>query len=92
MNGESNAHLTLHSSSTGDLIRVNKGFLSSLLDDDDQANLGSEENKYQFLSEQMGVDEGEEFYDPAALLRRQKILLSKIQQNNKGVFEPLTVL
>lgn len=81
LNGENKAYLTLVSSETGDQVQVNKGFLSNLLDDDDQANLSAgnqEENKYAFLADEMGADEGEDFYDPAALLRRQRILLSKI--------------
>jgi hypothetical protein len=94
LNGETKAYLTLLSSKTGDQLQVNKGFLSNLLDDDDNSGLNSksEENKYQFLSEEMGADDGEDFYDPAALLRRQKILLQKIEDKSKGDFSPLKVL
>jgi len=61
-------------------MTVNKGFIYGLLDQDDGAE--EEGNKYDFLSQtdELGGD-SVDFQDPAALLRRQKKILEKIEKH-----------
>ena len=88
-------HLSLINTKTGDEAHVNKGFLDSLSppeaeDDDCESGFA-----YLASSESLNADETD-FSDPAALLRRQRMILEKIEEHKASIsnvnFDPLKLL
>jgi hypothetical protein len=80
----------IYNSKTGDIIEINKGFINGLQDEEIESN--SETNKFEFLANDLTVD-NTDFSDPASLLRRQRKLLERINIHmNQTKFDPLRIL
>lgn len=73
----------LRHSVTGDIFQVNKGFIMSMTDDDNE-DPSQEENKYSFLADEEFSADGIDFNDPGALLKRQKAILEAIHKHQNS--------
>ena len=91
-------HLCLLNTATGDQAHVMKGFLDQMVFDETKETVSweHEDDKYAFLAsdDQFNAD-GVDFSDPAALLRRQRLMqeaIQKHQANSTANFDPLKLL
>ena len=93
--------LNLTNTATGDQISVPKGFLDSMFFDQTSVlskcnNEDDNQEKYAFLASDESLDaDSTDFSDPAAILRRQRLILEQItthEANKNANFDPLKLL